>query len=204
MWGVIPIYIRRNKTISDKSKLLYAEISDCTDDDGFCRRSNDQLAEYLDVSVSTLRNHLYELRDCELICIDGDGKDRRISFPERLVTVSFKGEKKSPEKRADLAEIVVAIWNEEIMGSRGIRITDPLIKSISARSKHFSDEEIILAVKNRVKLVTINEWYNKPENSRHKKDIYLVIRSDRDLEKHLNLRFEDGKISYNEIKTYTF
>src|SRR5690606_4308041 len=110
MWGVIPMYIRRDKTISDKVKLLYAEISDCTDDDGFCRRSNDQLAEYMDVSVNTVRGYLYELRDMELICIDGDGKDRRISFPERVVTVHFRGEKPKKVRRDDLAASVAEIW----------------------------------------------------------------------------------------------
>lgn len=203
MWGVIPMYIRRNRDISDKAKLLYAEISDCTDEDGFCRRSNDQFAEYLGASVSTVRGYLYELRDMELICVDGDGKDRRISFPEKLVTVRVDGKKKESERKVDLANKVVDIWNSKITKGRGIKATDGLIKTITSRSKNYSEEDILLAVSNRAKLVLSNEWYSKPENSRFKKDIYLVIRSDRDLEKHININFEDGR-EESEINVYKF
>lgn len=188
MWGVIPIYLRRNHSISDKAKLLYAELSDSTDESGVCRKSNEELAENLNVGVSSLRKYLYELRDLEIICIDGDGKDRYISFPERMVLVNVVGkeEKKKKKPKEDLTASIVELWNKEIATGRGITMTPNLIGMVTSRCNNYPDEYVLEAVKNRIELVKNSEWHNQKENTRFRNDISLVLRSDKDLEKHGN------------------
>lgn len=209
MWGVIPIYLRRNTAITDKAKLLYAEISDNTDETGVCRKSNEELAEYMGISSSSLRKFLYELRDLEIIGIDGDGKDRRISFPERLVLVDVTGkeEKKRKKLKEDLAISIADFWNKEVTTGRGIKVTPNLINVITSRCKNFSDEDVMLAVVNRASLVKASEWHNKDENIRHRNDIYLVLRTDKDLEKHVNIntsKIKEKNGGANEINVYRF
>ena len=186
MWGVIPVHVRRNKQLSDKAKLLYAEITDFTDENGVCVTSNNDFAKYLSVSPTTARRYLYELRDMELICIDGDGSDRRITFPEKMVLVEAKEKPKQAKLKTELTHRVVDIWNTHVV-TRGIKPTPGLIQTVTARSKNFTDDQILEAVTNRAKFVNSSEWHNKPENVHHKKNIYLCLRTDKDLERSLYL-----------------
>lgn len=205
MWGVIPIYIRRNTLISDKAKLLYAEISDCTDDDGVCRKSNEELGDYLGISAVTVRGYLYELRDLEILCVDGEGRDRRISFPERMVISRIEGKQKSVQpKKEELANEIVSLWNSSITKERNISLKPNLLKTIVNRSKSYSDDEILTAVKNRITMVNNSKWHHEKENLKFKRDIYLVLRSDKDLEHHMNMSFEQEKSKDNEINVYKF
>lgn len=203
MWGVIPISVRRNKNLSDKAKLLYCEISDNTNEKGECLKDNQFFAECLNVTPTTARRYLYELRDMELICIE-ELEDRVITFPERLVVVEGGGKKKQERKlRRDLAEKVVDIWNTHV-SKRGIKVSPPLLQMVTTRAKSFSDEEIIRAVKNRADFVNSSEWHNKPENIKHKNNIHIVLRSDVEMDRHVNMeqpKFEDDS---NTVKVFKF
>jgi len=205
MWGVIPAYIRRNRSISDKAKLLYAEITDLTNENGECLSTNEDLARHLGCSDSTLRRYLYELRDFELICVDGESKDRKITFPEKMVLVEVsKPVAKKVETKRTLTEKIVESWNSVFfIGLKGIRVTPQLLATVTSRSKSFSEEEILIAVNNRIAFVESSEWHNLPENAKHKKNIYLVLRADKELEKNLMtpvLPKEDS----NVINVYRF
>lgn len=204
MWGVIPIQVRRNMSLSDKAKLLYCEITDNTNEKGKCTKDNNFFAECLGVTPTTARRYLYELRDMELVCVEEDG-DRVITFPEKLVIVdgASSKSKKSQNLRRDLAEKVVDIWNEKV-AKRGIRVSPPLLQMVTSRSKNFSDEEILTAVKNRAKFVTESDWHNQPENIHHRNNIHLVIRSDKELERHLNMEVKSNSGDTNSIKVFKF
>lgn len=186
MWnGVIPLNIRRNKAIPDKVKLLYAEITACLEDDMVCRKTNEELSSYMGVSPETVRRYLYDMHEMELIHVDVNGPKREITMPEKVVIIEDKRGKKKIEKREDLAKEVLSIWNEG-MGCRRT-MTKNLVKEVTDRTKAFEDSQIIEAVKNRMKLIASNPWYETEEGLPHRNRIDLVLRSDRDLSKHLNM-----------------
>lgn len=191
--GILPINIRRNPTISDKAKLLYAEITATLDEERNCTLSNEELGEYVGLGADATRGYLYELRDLEIICMDGNGKSRIITLPERVVVVEGNvKEKKTQEKKRDLTEYICGLWNDS-MKTR-IRPTVKLVNTITNRAKEVADDnEVIDAVRNRIKLVNTNDWYDTKEGMVHKKNIYLVLRSEEALTKHLNMTFETGK-----------
>lgn len=192
--GILPANIRRNPTISDKAKLLYAEITATLNDEMNCTLTNEELGNYVGLGADATRGYLYELRDLQLICIDGLGKSRFISLPDRIVVIEGNvKEKKSKElKKTELADAVCELWNNA-MDTR-IRPTVKLVNTITNRAKEVeSDSDILKAVENRIKLVNTNPWYDTPDGRRHKKNIYLVIRSEVDLNKHLYMEFKEDK-----------
>mgnify|MGYP006172435027 CR=1 FL=1 len=200
--GILPINIRRNLTISDKAKLLYAEITATLDEERNCTLSNEELGQYVGLGADAARGYLYELRDLELICIDGSGKSRIITLPERVVVVEGNvKEKKTQEKKRELSEFICELWNSE-MGTR-IRPTVKLVNTVTNRAKEVSDDnEVIDAVRNRIKLVNTNPWYETKEGMTHKKNIYLVLRSEEALMKHLSMTFDNPKT--DQIKSFRF
>lgn len=199
--GIIPVHIRRNKAISDKTKLLYAEITACMGSDMSCTLTNQDFGEFVGVKPNTVRYHLYELRDLGLIEIEGNNQERRITLPKGIVQVKEEDTKKkapSVSKKKELTEELVAIWNEHF--GMKIRATQGLINMVSTRSNTFSDEEIIKAVTNRIAHVEEDEWYEN--NQKHKRNIELVLRDDNRLQRHLNEEIKAKE--KNVVRTIVF
>lgn len=185
IYGIIPISIRRNVNISDKAKIIYSEITASMNENQFCSCTNKYFADIFNVSETAVSRYIKELADHEAICIDVHGNERKITIPEKMVVYekSEKKERKQPKLRTDLANTVVGLWNE-LLGTK-IKVTRDLINSVTSRSKSFSDEEILEALRNRFEFVNASKWHSEPENARHRNNIYLVIRSDKDIQKYL-------------------
>ena len=60
-FAVIPAEILLHKEISDKGKLLYALVSNLSNEKGYCFALNKYLAEKLNCSKDTITRHLTEL-----------------------------------------------------------------------------------------------------------------------------------------------
>ena len=201
LYGIIPISIRRNKMLSDRAKLVYCEITANMNEKSECRIGNEPLCEIFGVTDSSITKYIKELKEAEAICVTQEGAERVITIPERMVVFdkSQQSKKKKQDKKVELAKEVVSVWNE-IMGVR-IRVTNELISAVTARSKSFSEEEIIKALRSRKEFVDKSDWHNQPENQRHRNNVYLVIRSDKELEKYLTPI--QGK-KKNEVKLIQF
>lgn len=202
LYGVIPIHIRRNQNISDKAKLLYCEVTASMTDGSYCDKSNKYFADIFGVTERVISGYVKELSDFDTICVEVNGSDRKITVPERMaVFENPKKEKKKREMRTDLANEVVNLWNE-LLGTK-IRVTRDLITAVTARSKSFSDSEILDSIRNRFKFIEGSDWHNEPQNARHRNNIYLVIRSDKDLQKYVGDVQSFDKVG-NEIKLMKF
>ena len=66
-FSIIPSGVLSNEKISDGSKITYALILGLSNNFGYCFAPNESLAEMRSTSISTLRRHLKELEDEELI-----------------------------------------------------------------------------------------------------------------------------------------
>jgi hypothetical protein len=200
LYGIIPVQIRHNGTISDKAKLLYAELTANCNEKRECTLSNDVLGEYLSCAGSTVRYLVSELRDLELISVEVNGPNRSITFPEHLVIVEGNAREKAtqPNRRVDLTEEIVKDWNKK-WGTR-MKATHKLVSSVTARAKVFSDEEIKQAIQNRIDNVENNTWYDDPKNARHKTRLDLVLGNDDDLDKYLNMKPIQQKDSFKSMR----
>ena len=78
-WAVIPAGVRYNEQIPPNAKLLYAEISSLTQEDGYCWATNEYFQKVFGFSERTVQNLLNSLLAAGYIRIEnGDSKKRKI------------------------------------------------------------------------------------------------------------------------------
>ena len=78
-WAVIPAGVRYNEQIPPNAKLLYAEISSLTQEDGYCWATNEYFRKVFGFSERTIQNLLNSLTAAGYIRIEnGDSKKRKI------------------------------------------------------------------------------------------------------------------------------
>ena len=83
-WGVIPAPVRGDQTLTDKAKLLYADLSALADEKGYCWASNEYLAQLYKCGERTISRCISQLADLGFI---------------RVETVPVKGSKQHTERR---------------------------------------------------------------------------------------------------------
>lgn len=188
MYGIIPTNIRRSPSLSDKAKLIYCEITASLNEEMECTLTNQDFADMFGVSPTTARRYIYELKEIGLITASSDDNQRVIKLPEGFVQINEEArKKKSPkslEKAKEVTEKVVSLWNSKL--GTGIRVVPGLIGTIASRLKGFTEEDIILAVENRISRVIESEWHNEEANIHHRNNIYLVVGDDKAMQKCLN------------------
>lgn len=84
--GSIPLPIRHHKEIKPYSKLLYAEITACLNDDGKCVHRNTHFKKVLGMGSTTLSNSLNELRTSGFIHIEIQTEKGTNKFIKRYIT----------------------------------------------------------------------------------------------------------------------
>lgn len=78
-WAVIPAGVRYNEQIPPNAKLLYAEISSLTQEDGYCWATNEYFQKVFGFSERSIRRLFASLEDAGYIRIEnGDSKKRKI------------------------------------------------------------------------------------------------------------------------------
>ena len=78
-WAVIPAGVRYNEQIPPNAKLLYAEISSLTQEDGYCWASNEYFQKVFGFSERSVQRLIRALAESGFIRIEnGDSKKRKI------------------------------------------------------------------------------------------------------------------------------
>lgn len=85
-YGSIPLPIRHHQDIKPYSKLLYAEITACLNDDGKCVHRNTHFKKVLKMGSTTLSNSLNELRKAGFIHIEIQTEKGSNKFIKRYIT----------------------------------------------------------------------------------------------------------------------
>lgn len=96
-WGVIPAPVRGDQTLTDKAKLLYADLSALADEKGYCWASNEYLAQLYKCGERTISRCISQLADLGFI---------------RVEIVPNKGSKGNVERR-----IFLGIFSIDKIGS---------------------------------------------------------------------------------------
>lgn len=189
-FGYIPFHVRRSKTLSINSKILYAEITACLDDNGVFKHTVRDLSRWYNSNELAINRWLKELSAGGFI----DYKSGVISMPRHIVInndIESHGETNVMNKeKAELADRFIDEFNK-LHGKRFMKL-DPLRKKIVARLSTFTMDQLMTALNNRHKHVFSNKWYSEKTNIVHRDNIDLLVRNDAAIDKWLN--FKD----YNE------
>jgi hypothetical protein len=207
--GYLPSYVRYHSGLSDKEKLLYCELTALADKNSFVELDRDHLCRALGIKdPASIRRYLNKLGKYELIKLMGDDHIAFSTDISSVIAYSPINEKPVDDISRDVTEKIVKIWNDHF-GTR-IRSTKQLIGQVKARMKSFSGEEIILGAKNRIDEVETNPWYSERENEHHKRNIDLLVRDDKKMEKCVNhiprlykkdVDFSKETVSPNNVRT---
>ena len=187
MFAVIPAEVRYDSLLSDKSKLLYAEIAASTNTWGLTEEDNDYFAAALKADRRTITKCIAQLINSgHIIALTEKGR--------RKLKVVLKG-LPLPES-PDLKIVAIGPSEESIKSMDNIlsfwemrhkfKYTDreafrPLIMT---RLKTFTEQEIMTALSNRCEFINKSEWYR--QNPEFGTDIQTVIESDDTLLSWLN------------------
>lgn len=89
-YSIIPATVRYDMTLSNSCKLLYAEITALCNEKGYCWASNSYLAESFNVSKSTIKRWIGQLKEQGYIYIELVKKSRKTIEVERNIYISEK------------------------------------------------------------------------------------------------------------------
>lgn len=197
--GTLPASVRYDPNLQDKTKLLYAELTSRLNVTGETQVTNEQLAEVMDVSKRAISRHLALLKDRHHINIRmiENSADRIISIPLQQVSfiqpVNASTEYAISQRDQEFMDMLIGLWEEGV----GTKILAPkaYYKLILERLLTFSYKQLIQATKNRIRYVCSTEWYERPENHKHRNNFELLLRDDSKVEAALGLFAEqDEKI----------
>lgn len=193
-FGYLPANVRYDRNLTEFSKVIYAEISARINVSGLCELDSKDISDALGRKERSVANALEALEQAGYIFITKDSGKRLVALSNSLLAsspqayIAPKKAVKVSSEETKAASRIIDKWNE--LFKTKFRSTGTLVDKVCARLKVFSEDDILLAMGNRFKLVDQSDWWNKPENIHHKKNIELLIRNDLFIEKFLNVEFD--------------
>jgi hypothetical protein len=165
-FAVLPPEVRYDKSISDRAKLLYAEITSTSNTYGLCHTEPIRFAAALGSDKRTIYRLLSELETTGHISYVKNGSTRAIklsfglSAPTEWATVD-----KPTAPPAELIDFIMRVcdyWKLRL----GVTVARPELyePKFRDRLRTFSMDELLSAAKARADFLALSEWHNLPEN----------------------------------------
>lgn len=152
-YAVLPSSVRHDRNLSDKSILLWAEISAAADTFGICADENSYFANILNVDVRTINRCLAQLVDNGHIVRFLDKGKRKIRVIIHAIDPPDELTGKIPEPEAmdstiDFSNKLFTIWEDQL--SITIKNKEAFYHIIHRALRIFKEEEILNAIRNRI------------------------------------------------------
>lgn len=203
--AVLPAPVRYDPNLTDKAKLLYAEITATTNHQGYCDKSNQYFSAILGVSARRISQFINLFVERGYFTSEVVNTIRRLQIPTKEVSYIQPPKLKDGDGIADdvkeFMDEYISTWCKEMK----TKIYRPNLyyRTLLERLQEFSEEEMKTAMENRLDLVKNTEWYQQPENVRHARNIDLLIRDEKSMLKHLNMVREPApKSDESEVKSF--
>lgn len=206
-YAVIPADVRYDKTIKDKAKFLYAEITALCNKDGYCFASNKYFADLYGVRKETISRLLNDLKNKGYIEIKIEYDKKTKEIKRRLIylltktsipidqTINYPIDQKVKENNTSInntINILVDFYNQLNIFPKVQKITNKRRNKIVSRLKDVGYDNLIKALElgSKSKFLTGNT-----KNSTWKADFDWFIENDTNCIKVL-----EGKYSNTESK----
>lgn len=164
-FAVLPAQVRYDKKLTDKSKLLFAEISAAANAYGICDADNRYFSMCIDVDYRTVTRCLTQLMDeghIQKVKEDGRPKikiiNRGLELPAGVEIVDMTPREISPEVQ-QFTLLVSEIWGKYL----GMKVVKPeyYINYVNERLNEFSKEDILSAIRNRTHFLNQSAWHQE-------------------------------------------
>lgn len=202
-YAVIPADIRYDKTIKDKAKFLYAEITALCNKDGYCFASNKYFADLYGVRKETISRLLNDLKNKGYIEIKIEYDEQTKEVKRRLIylltktsipidqTINYPIDQKVKENNTSInntINILVDFYNELDKFPKVKKITKSRKNKIINRLKDIGYDNLIKAIEqgSKSRFLTGNA-----KNSKWKADFDWFIENDTNCIKVLEGKYSD-------------
>jgi len=200
-YAVIPAQVRYDRTLTDKSVILFGEISAATNAYGICEEDNGYFASALKVDTRTITRcigQLLEQQHLQRFTENGKRKlkivTKGLPLPEG-VNIQIE-ETKKIEDISQFRELFFNLWDDGInmIFHTGFRtekreLYEPQLRQ---RLQSFSKEELLSAIKNRINYMSTSDWFK--DNQQSAVMIDPVIKDDASILKWLNAKMEQEPV----------
>lgn len=161
-YSILPATVRYDSTLKDKAKLLYSEITSLTYTNGECWASNEYFARLFNISISTVKRMMTELKNKNYIDISYIKDEKGQLIIQRIIKI-IGGFKIEPTGVQNCAE-------------GGFKIEPENNKYINNNRKEINKEkkELFINILNESNLsenmkLSLNTWLNYKED---RNDLY--------------------------------
>lgn len=87
-FGVLPVNIRHNPNLTMRDKVVYAEITATTGENGISTKNNAYFAKVLNASKGTISASITKLRECGYISVTIEKQERTEKFLKRYISMT--------------------------------------------------------------------------------------------------------------------
>lgn len=184
IFAVIPSEVRYDRHLSDKSKLLYAEIAAAANTYGVTEENNGYYATVLNVDKRTITRCIAQLVDNgHLITLVENGKRKLKIMLKGLPVPETAAVVKAIESESVAQDVdrVLSFWEERRKYSIPAADREAYGAILKKRFHSFTAQEIIKAIQARCSYMNTVEWYSLPENADSANDLRSIITDDETL-----------------------
>ena len=192
-YGIIPAEVRYDRNLTDKAKLLYAELTAAANSYGLCEESNDILAKLLYTDGRTVTRAITKLVEAGYVERVIHNKKRTLKLRGGLSTKEELSAVEIPklEDKTEFCEKFISRWEERL--SCKLYHHEEYHKSIRDRLLTFTEEELNKALENRASFLLTSDWHQEPQNKKHITNIELLIRDNTTINRWLNAKVTEAE-----------
>lgn len=194
-FAVIPAQVRYDKTLSDKSKLLFGEIAAATNAYGVCEEDNGYFSAALQVDSRTITRCVGQLLEQGHLQRIREGNRRKLKIVTKGLALPEGADVeieivKPIENLEPFRELLFNLWDDGLnmifhnkFVTQKRELYDNLLKQ---RLQSFSKEELLSSIKKRISYMAGSDWFK--DNLEMASNIEPVIKDDASVLKWLNVQ----------------
>lgn len=196
LYSILPSNVRYDRTLTDKSILLFGEMNAAANAYGICDENNQYFAIALNVDPRTITRCLTQLIEQGHIQKVQENGKRRFKIIQRglepPIGVELESDDLIPkEDISDFVQQFLSTWEKAV--STTIEKKEMYTNLIAQRLQSFTKDELMSSMRNRAKYINSSPWHREPENRQAALSIEVLIRSNEQVHRWLNAKVDEKK-----------
>jgi hypothetical protein len=202
--SIIPANVRYDRTLGDKSILLFGELMAAANAYGICEEDNRYFATALNVDSRTIFRAMAQLEEQGHIKRLKEHNKRKIQVVQRALELPTGVELESDDliPKEDITDFVnqlISSWEKGVQTK--IDRKELYTNMIAQRLGSFTKDDLMVALKNRATFVNQSPWHQEPSNRQAALNIDTWLKSDETVLKWLNAKIKsDEPVSVTPFK----
>jgi hypothetical protein len=193
LFSIIPASVRYDRTLGDKSILLFGELMAAANAYGICEEDTRYFSTALNVDNRTIFRSMAQLEEQGHIKRLKENNKRKILVIQRALELPVGVELESDDliPKADITDFVnqlISSWEKAVQTK--VEKKELYTNMIAQRLGSFTKDDLMMALKNRATFVNQSPWHQEPANRQAALSIDTWLKSDETVLKWLNAKYK--------------